>query len=194
LKWLTNESSPYAGEWVALDGPRLVAHGEKLANVRAAAKTAGVSEPFFARVPWHKDTPFGGWLGMYQLEFARVYYYSGEDESVEIPVVLRSGANQVPIAASLDTGASFCIFGTEIAKPLGLKLSTGIRKRFRTANSGFEAYGHLVELHAFGVATDSLIYFFADPMIDKNVLGRTGWLDRVRLGLIHHDNMIYFSP
>jgi hypothetical protein len=28
------------------------------------------------------------------------------------------------------------------------------------------------------------------PMIDKNVLGRTGWLDRVRLGLVHHDNKL----
>ena len=45
---------------------------------------------------------------MYQLEFARVYDYSGEDESVVIPVVLRSGANEVQVAASVDTGASFC--------------------------------------------------------------------------------------
>ncbi len=58
LRWLAKESGPYAGDWVALDGPRLVAHGEKLASVRAAA---GVSEPFFARVPRDKDTPFGGW-------------------------------------------------------------------------------------------------------------------------------------
>jgi len=42
---------------------------------------------------------------MYQLEFAQVYDYSGEDESVVIPVVLRSGANEVPVAASVDTGA-----------------------------------------------------------------------------------------
>jgi hypothetical protein len=131
---------------------------------------------------------------MYQLEFTRVYDYSGEDESVVIPVVLRAGANQVSVAASLDTGASFCLFGAEIAEALGLALASGIRKRFRTANSAFEAYGHPVELHAFSVATHSLIYFFADLTIDKNVLGRTGWLDRVRLGLVHHDNKIYLAP
>jgi len=131
---------------------------------------------------------------MYQLEFTRAYDYSVEDESVVIPVVLRAGANQVPVAASLDTGASFCLFGAEIAEALGLALTSGIRKRFRTANSAFEAYGHEVELHALGVATHSLIYFFADPTIDKNVLGGTGWLDRVRLGLVHHDNKIYLAP
>jgi len=67
---------------------------------------------------------------MYQLEFTRAYDYSVEDESVVIPVVLRAGANQVPVAASLDTGASFCLFGAEIAEALGLALTSGIRKAF----------------------------------------------------------------
>jgi len=131
---------------------------------------------------------------MYQLDFARVYDYTGEDESIVIPVVLRSGGNEVHVAASVDTGASFCLFGTEIAEALGLNLTSGIRKRFRTANSSFDAYGHGVELDALGLAVHSFIYFFADPMIDKNVLGRSGWLDRVRLGLIHHENEIYLAP
>ncbi len=61
LRWLAKDSRPYAGEWVALDGPRLVAHGVKLADVSAAAAAAGVGEPFFARVPKEKDLPFGGW-------------------------------------------------------------------------------------------------------------------------------------
>ena len=61
LQWLATEADPYAGEWVALDGASLVAHGEKLASVSAAARAAGVLEPFFARVPRDKDIPFGGW-------------------------------------------------------------------------------------------------------------------------------------
>ena len=130
---------------------------------------------------------------MQKLEFARIYDYSRADESIVIPVVLRSGVNEVPVAASVDTGASYCVFGTEIAEALGLDLTSGIRKRFRTANSVFDAYGHEVELQVLGLATHSLIYFFADPMIDRNVLGRTGWLDRVRPGLIHHDNKIYLA-
>jgi len=60
LDWLANESRHYAGEWVALDGNRLVAHGPKLAAVKAAAQAAGVSRPFFASVP-DADLPFGGW-------------------------------------------------------------------------------------------------------------------------------------
>jgi hypothetical protein len=60
LEWLANESRHYTGEWVALDGNRLVAHGPKLAAVKAAAQAAGVSRPFFASVP-DDDLLFGGW-------------------------------------------------------------------------------------------------------------------------------------
>lgn len=61
LRWLAKESEPYAGEWVALAGPRLISHGVKLAEVREAAEAAGVAEPFFARVPRDRNLPFGGW-------------------------------------------------------------------------------------------------------------------------------------
>lgn len=61
LQWLAKESGPYAGEWVALDGSRLVAHGIKLAVVSATAAAAGIAEPLFARIPKEIDVPFGGW-------------------------------------------------------------------------------------------------------------------------------------
>ena len=39
-----------------------------------------------------------------------------------------------------------------------------------------------------------MVYFFTDQAIRKNVLGRSGWLDRVRVGLIDHDCQIYLTP
>jgi len=130
---------------------------------------------------------------MHQLEFTHLYDYSGEDESVILPVVLRSGPKQVRLAANVDTGASFCLFWSGDRRSTWPRLEGGIRKRFRTANSGFDAFGHEVELSVFGVATTSIVCFFADPMIEKNVLGRIGWLDRVRFGLVHHDSKAYLA-
>jgi hypothetical protein len=130
---------------------------------------------------------------MPRLEFTHSYDYSAE-ESVVLPVVLRVGARQVRLAASVDTGASFCLFGTEMAEALGLTLEQGIPMRFRTANSRFEAFGHDVEINVLGVATTSTVYFFADPAITQNVLGRIGWLDRIRLGLVHYDSNVYIAP
>ena len=60
MLWLARESGPYAGQWVALDGARLLAHGHKLSEVRAAALAAGVEDPLLASVP-DDDLPFGGW-------------------------------------------------------------------------------------------------------------------------------------
>jgi hypothetical protein len=95
--------------------------------------------------------------------------------------------------ATLDTGASHCLFEHAYARQLDLNVPGGIRKRFRTANSSFEAFGHKVSVEVFGIVTCSLVYFFGDPSISKNVLGRNGWLNRVRLGVVDHDCMLYLA-
>ena len=59
--WLANESGPYAGQWVALEGNRLVAHGTELATVSAAARAAGVDRPLLTHLPPEGELPFGGW-------------------------------------------------------------------------------------------------------------------------------------
>ena len=61
MLWLATQASPYAGEWVALNGSRLVAHGAQLSVVRAAADAAGEDEPFYARIEKDQALPFGGW-------------------------------------------------------------------------------------------------------------------------------------
>ena len=53
--------------------------------------------------------------------------------------------------------------------------------------------GHLVSLEMLDVQFDSVVYFIADGHIAKTLLGRTGWLDRVRIGLVHHDSLLYLA-
>ena len=131
---------------------------------------------------------------MYQIDFTTIHSYSSEREGISVPVVLKAGENSVRLAASIDTGATFCIFRNELADALGLGSANATLKRFRTANSSFEAFGHEVEISVLGVTTVSTVYFFADASINRNVLGRVGWLDRVRLGLIDHDTTMYLAP
>ena len=131
---------------------------------------------------------------MYQIDFTTIHSYNGEREGISVPVVLKAGENSVRLAASIDTGATFCIFRNELADALGLDPANATLKRFRTANSSFEAFGHEVEISVLGVTTVSTVYFFADASINKNVLGRVGWLDRVRLGLVDHDTTVYLAP
>jgi predicted aspartyl protease len=130
---------------------------------------------------------------MYQLEFTTAHSY-GSDRGISVPVLLKSGPNSVRIAASIDTGATFCVFRNELAETLGLDLANATPKRFHTATGSFEAFGHDVEISVLGITTFSTVYFFADASINKNVLGRIGWLDRVQLALVDHDSTLYVAP
>lgn len=126
-------------------------------------------------------------VAIHQLAFTRIHSYAGRDTSITLPVVLRSGEIYVDLLASLDTGASHCLFENAYATILGLDLTGGILTRFQTANSSFDAYGHEIEIDVLGIVNHSLVYFFTEPSIRKKVLGRGGSLDRVRLGLIDYD-------
>jgi hypothetical protein len=90
-------------------------------------------------------------------------------------------------------GCEFCLFARAHAEALGLSVEDGERLIFFTANSRFEAFGHELTMNVLGIENSSLVYFFSDPNITRNVLGRHGWLDRVRLGLIDHDQELYLA-
>jgi predicted aspartyl protease len=57
---------------------------------------------------------------VHQIEFTTVHSYGSEREGISVPVVLKAAENSVRLAASIDTGATFCIFRNEVAEALGL--------------------------------------------------------------------------
>ena len=61
MLWLATQAGPYAGQWVALSGSLVVAHGPRLSVVSAAARAAGVEEPLLAHLAADRELPFGGW-------------------------------------------------------------------------------------------------------------------------------------
>ena len=50
MRWISEHRKEYPGEWVALDGDRLIAHGKQGAAVIAAAR-AQLAIPFLFRCP-----------------------------------------------------------------------------------------------------------------------------------------------
>jgi predicted aspartyl protease len=119
--------------------------------------------------------------------YSCVHHYSSQKPGITLPVTLCSGAQRSTVPASVDTGASHCLFARAHAEALGLSVEDGERLIFSTANGRFEAFGHELTIDVLGIETNAVVFFFADPNITRNVLGRQGWLDRVRLGLIDHD-------
>lgn len=131
---------------------------------------------------------------MRAIEFTTIHTYKPDAEGISLPVVLKSGDEMVKLPASVDTGASNCLFERKHAELLNLDLEAGDRKTFRTATGRVDAFGHLVTMEVLNLRFESVVYFFADELINRNLLGRVGWLDRIRLGLIDHDGEMYLAP
>jgi predicted aspartyl protease len=132
-------------------------------------------------------------VATHTLSFSRIHGYGGRGESILIPIVLSVGNRRVALDASLDTGASACLFDRMFADELGLDVESGMRAVFTTANSRIEAFGHEVAIGTLGIDVHTIVYFFGDGAIKRNVLGRRGWLDRFRIGIVDHDQSLYLA-
>jgi hypothetical protein len=51
MEWLRMNRERYQGQWVGLDGGRLVAHGPEASEVFAAVHAEGISLPFITFIP-----------------------------------------------------------------------------------------------------------------------------------------------
>ncbi|MEP7341780.1 MAG: DUF5678 domain-containing protein [Acidobacteriota bacterium] len=62
MNWLAEHEAEYAGQWLALDGDRLLAQGTDLKQVMTEARAAGVGDPFFAYAEDPRQAQWGGWV------------------------------------------------------------------------------------------------------------------------------------
>ncbi len=131
---------------------------------------------------------------MAKLEFSRVHSYPATEPGISLPIVLQSGTEKTTFFAYLDTGASNCLFERGHGELLNLQIEAGDHRVFRTALGPVSTFGHIVQMDVLGLIFESMVYFFEDKGINKNLLGRAGWLDRVRLGLVDHDCRLYIAP
>jgi hypothetical protein len=127
------------------------------------------------------------------LSFQSKYDYSNSRLGIEVPIVLTTGGSRsVRLRAKLDTGASFCIFQREYAEQLGIDVEGG-QHREGTATGTFSVYGHAVTLSCLDWRFETFVYFAIAPGFTRNVVGRSGWLQHFRVGLIDHDCLLFLS-
>jgi len=129
----------------------------------------------------------------YTFTFLNKHSYDTTKTGITVPVELIHGSNVVQVDAKLDTGASFCIFERTYGEMLGLNVESGEPETVSTANGTFQVFGHWLTVMALGFQFDAMVYFAADERISRNVLGRRGFIDQIRLCLIEHDGGLYVS-
>jgi hypothetical protein len=131
----------------------------------------------------------------YDLTFDEAHDYSrsGPRDGIPVGATLSAGGVAAHLTASVDTGASFCIFERGYGELLGLDVEAGELVVLGTATGTFKAYGHAVTLSTLGYSFDVVVYFAEHEGFGRNVLGRRGWLDHVRLGLVEYEGKLYLS-
>ncbi len=127
------------------------------------------------------------------LSYDEIYYYDTLKKGITVPVYLKYGSQTVDLKAKIDTGAENCIFERKHAELLGIEVEHGELQSFIAATSSFLAYGHELTINVLEIEFISTVYFAKEESLTRNVLGRQGWLDRVKLGLIDYEGKLFFS-
>lgn len=127
------------------------------------------------------------------IEFDKTHFYSMFDVGITLSVNLFYADKEVEFDAKIDTGSTFCVFQRLHGELLGIEIENGTPADIGTATGSFRAFGHELTLSVLGIETVSTVYFAESDYFDRNVLGRIGWLDRVKLGLIEHEGKLFLS-
>jgi hypothetical protein len=129
----------------------------------------------------------------YAIKFSAIYEYDTLKAGITLPVTLGYNSFTVDVEAKLDTGSSHCVFARKYGENLGLVIENGSAEKFGTAVGVFTAYGHELTINVLGIETVATVYFAKEESFTRSVLGRQGWLDRVKLGLIDYEGKLFLS-
>jgi predicted aspartyl protease len=128
------------------------------------------------------------------LAFDAAHHYADALDGIEVPITLCIGRQSVELLAKLDTGAAHCIFERRYAEMLGVDVDSGRLQRFRTVAGSFAAYEHEVAIQTLGIEFSAVVFFAQDSTFNRNFLGRSGWLDRLRIAIVDYDRLLFVSP
>jgi|SRR3984893_1852136 len=129
----------------------------------------------------------------FQLSFSRREKYSSLATGINLETTLRFGGLFINCQAKLDTGAEVCLFQRAIGEALEIPIENGVKKRLETLTGTLTAYGHEVVLEVLGLQLQTVVYFAEDGEVRRNLLGRQGWLQLIRLGIVDYDSELYLS-
>lgn len=127
------------------------------------------------------------------LTFDELYEYDTRKTGITLPVRLISGDIETKVDAKLDTGASHSIFARIHGENLDLEIESGEPLMVSTVRESFRVFGHELTVRFLDIEFDTKIYFAEDETMRRSVLGRQGFLDRVKLGLIDYEGKLLLS-
>lgn len=128
------------------------------------------------------------------LTFAKTISYDAGQPGINVPVELKLSGKRIAVETRIDTGSTNCIFARRLGEEIGIVIEDGLPKRIRTATGSFLTYEHEITLSVCGYDFDALVCFAEDSAFQINILGRHGFLMRIKLGLIDYEGKLLISP
>jgi predicted aspartyl protease len=131
----------------------------------------------------------------WEFSFSTRLHLSEDHLGLRLPFVLSVGGQEVRVEAYFDTGSTYCVVPREAGERLGLDVEAGTLTTLRTGGGPMPGYLHYVNL------TIGDLIFEDVPLcvekyqgLDRCLLGRAGWLQKVRLGMSTYDEQLYLNP
>jgi hypothetical protein len=129
----------------------------------------------------------------YEIVYRYRFDYNLDDAGITLPVILSANAVSEPTIATVDSGSTLCVFQPEIAERLGLRIEDGIEDYVDAMGTIIKVYGHEVSLTLGDLELDLFVYFPSYQWIPRNLLGRQGFLQRLRFGLDDYEGYVYLG-
>jgi hypothetical protein len=126
------------------------------------------------------------------LDFEAQHEYEDSAAGILVPIRLIHGDRSVELRARVDTGAADCLFDRFYADALGLARS-GFERNYRTVTGSYNAFGHELTIETFGLQWQAMVFFHAMGNPGHAFVGRRGWLDRLRLGIVHYEQRLFLG-
>lgn len=129
----------------------------------------------------------------HSLGFSHLHAYP-EYPAITVPIILTSDLQtRVSLRPKLDTGSTYCIFEKRYAEWLDLDLTSGTPTQIETPTGSFYSYGHELTLSVFDLEWQAVVYFAEHDAFRISVVGRVGFLDRLKVGIVDYEQLLYLG-
>lgn len=129
-----------------------------------------------------------------QFTFTQPLRVFQDETGLCLPIALRWQESEVELDAYLDTGATYSFFPRWIGESIGLDIEAGASTTIRTGGGPISAYLHYLTIQIGHLYFDDVPVCFAKyGDFPRNLIGRAGWLEKVRLALVLYDEQLYLS-
>lgn len=128
------------------------------------------------------------------LTFSMLLNIAQDETGLSIPVSLIAGNQELELSAYLDTGATYCVFPRWVGTSLGIDVDAGAEMVLNTGGGPLITNLHYLTLHIGSLYIEAApICFTKFDSFPRCLLGRGGWLHKVRLGLVTYEDQLYLG-